>query len=129
MFEVNECCRDQSGEKNRVNERHRQGLKRMTGITKRQPAAQKRHAREQFHNEITHGDGRAAIFAASAQRQPRHQRNVQIPRDGILAVRAMRSGRDDAHAQRQPVDAHVQKAADNAAECEEDERPKMEWHQ
>jgi hypothetical protein len=40
----------------------------------------------------------------------------------------MRSGRDDAHAQRQPVDAHVQKAADNAAECEEDERPKMEWH-
>jgi hypothetical protein len=38
----------------------------------------------------------------------------------------MRSGRDDAHAQRQPVDAHVQKTADNAAEGEEDERPKME---
>jgi hypothetical protein len=40
----------------------------------------------------------------------------------------MRLRREDTHAQRQPMDAHVQKTADNAAEDEEDERPKMEWH-
>jgi len=71
----------------------------------------------------------AAVLAAPAQRQPRHQRDVQIPRDGIFAVRAMRWRRDDAHAQRQPVDAHVQKAADDASQREENQRPKMERYQ
>jgi hypothetical protein len=38
----------------------------------------------------------------------------------------MRLGRDDAHAQRHPVDAHVQKTADDAAKREKNQRPKME---
>jgi hypothetical protein len=38
----------------------------------------------------------------------------------------MRPGRDDAHAQRHPVDAHVQKTADDAAQREKNQRPEME---
>ena len=37
--------------------------------------------------------------------------------------------RDDAHAQRQPVDAHVQKTAGDAAEHEKAQRPEMERHE
>src|SRR6516162_3527221 len=43
-------------------------------------------------------------------------------------MRTMRRRRDDAHAQRHPVDADVQKTAHNATECKKRQRPEMEWH-
>ncbi len=101
----------------------------MNRIPEFQPAAEKHQTGQQFHNEITRRDGHAAVFAATLQRQPRHQRDVQPPRDGIFAMRTVRRRRDDAHAQRQPVDADVQEAPHDAAEHDEAQRPEVERHE
>ncbi len=72
----------------------------MNRIAEFQPAGEKHQAGQQLHDKIARRDGRATVFAAPAQHQPCHQRDVQPPRDGVFAMRTMRRRGDDAHAQR-----------------------------
>src|SRR5665213_3665978 len=97
----------------------------MIWISKFQPATEKGDSREQFHDEIARRNGRAAIFTFAAEPKPRHERNVQVKWNRVFAMRAMRRRRDDAQFQRHPVNADVQKAADDAAERKKANRPEM----
>src|SRR5262245_47379067 len=90
------------------------------------PTAQEQQAREQFHQKITGGDGRAAIGAPGAQRNPGDERNVEKPGDRIAAVRTMRRWGYHAQSTRHPMDADVEKAADHRAEHKKDHGPEME---
>jgi len=85
-----------------------------------------RSAGEQFDEEVADGDRRAAVAAFALKPQPGYQRDIEIPGDRILAMRAMRWRRDDALAQRQAMDANIEKAADVTAENEKNQRPEME---
>ena len=58
------------------------------------------------------------------QHEPAHQRDVVVPRDDLVAVRAVGPRRPHRRpVARQPVDADVQKAPDDAAEDEERHDP------
>lgn len=128
MLKVNKRGYDKPGDKCRIHERQRNGRKRMRMIPKLQPTSQESNAGQKFHDKITRRYRRTAIFTTPAQHQPRHERDVQIPRNRIFAMRTMRWRRDDAQAQRHSVNADIQKAAHHAAKHKKAQRPKMERH-
>ena len=82
-------------------------------------------AGQQLDQKIADGDRRGAIGAFPAQVKPGHQRHIQIPGDGVIAVRAMRGRADNAFVPRHPVDADIEKAADHAAKTKKYERPEV----
>src|SRR6185436_15829014 len=69
-----------------------------------------------FDQRIADADRRVAGAAPRAQRKPAENRDVLVPRQLAAALRARRRGPDDRLPQRQPVDAHVQEAADDGAD-------------
>ena len=60
--------------------------------------------------------------ATAAQQEPAHDRHVVVPAQGLAAPRAMRGRMDDRLAQRDPVDADVEEAADRQADQDEARR-------
>ena len=64
--------------------------------------------------------------AAAPQVKPGNQRDIEIPRNVIIAMRAMGRGEDDIFSARQPVDTDVKEAAHDAAEDEKGNCPEME---
>ena len=88
----------------------------------RNAVVQKREKKEQgadeFDDRITRSDSSAAVTAASTENEPAKDRNVVERGDGGVALRAGRARRDDGHATRQPVNADVEKAAEDEAETE-----------
>src|SRR5207249_1601244 len=61
-------------------------------------------------------DGRPTRSTAPAEHDKAHDRHVLEPCERAAAMRARRSGPDNRHRSRQPVDADVQEAADDGAQ-------------
>lgn len=89
------------------------------------PRGHEGQPREQFDQKVADGNWLAAIRAFPPEIQPRDERQVQEPGDGILTIRTMRTWVNDALFQRHPVDAHVEETADHRAEQKEDDGPKV----
>ena len=92
------------------------------------PAKQKHYPREQLDQKISDGNRRAAVGAFAAKIQPRDERHIQKPGNGITAVRTVRWRPDDILPARHPVNAHVQKTSDDTAEHKKDQRPELHRH-
>lgn len=76
----------------------------------------KEQGADEFDDGVTRGDASAAVAAASAENEPTEDGNVVKGSYGGVALRAGRARRDHGHATRQPVDADVEKAAEDEAE-------------
>src|SRR5262245_8938133 len=91
-----------------------------------QPAAQEEQRGQQFNQKVTNRNWGPAIAAFATQVNPRKQRDVEIPWNGVLAMRAMGGRRNNTLAERHPVDANVEETSYHRAEHEDHDRPKME---
>src|SRR5947209_6837657 len=90
MFEIDEGGDDQAGDEHRVNQGGRHGGERVIRAAEAEPAGQEREAGEQFDDEVTGGDRCAAVSATAPQPQPGYQWKVEIKRDRIFAMWAVR---------------------------------------
>ncbi len=101
--------------------RHEHRRERQQGDQVGVPAPGEDHRRErgrgdQLHQRVPRRDPLAAAAAAPPQGQPRQQRHVVERPDLRLTARAARPRLGQGLPQRQPVDHHVQKAADGRAQ-------------
>ena len=85
MLKIDKCPDDEERHKNPVGNRH---LRRET-----LPDRQKKKCGNQFHGEIAKRNFRAAICAATAKEKPADQRQILVPGNRLLAVRAERAPR------------------------------------
>ena len=113
---------DERDEHERGREQHVN--RRGDGDAKTPEHQQKQHARDRFHQGILPTDGLAAMAALGAQHEPAHDRDVVVPCDGIVALRAFRTGLDDRQPARQPVHAYVEKTPDHASQNKREDRQK-----
>src|SRR6266852_4079369 len=121
VFEIDKRGDDNERNKNPVSQRH---LPR-----KALPDREKEQGGKQLHGEITKCDFAAAVCAAAAQQKPAEQREILMPEDRLLAIRAKRAARlTDGLIARQPVNADVQERANGGAKnkCERAEEKVVE---
>jgi hypothetical protein len=121
MLKINERRRDQSRNAERTAPRPPRG----TGCPKKSQHSAKTVPVNASTRKVAHGNFLFAVGALAPQPKPRHQRNVQIPRNGISAMRAMGGRMDNALIPRHPVNANVQETAHHATQRKEAHRPKM----
>src|ERR1035441_1190477 len=81
---------------------------------------EKQQARGEFHNRIAKANARVAITALAAQYDEAHQRDVIVQGDAFLARDAMGARLYYRKVQRPPVNADVQRAADQQPEKQRD---------
>src|SRR5258708_3748221 len=124
MFKINEGGDDQAREKDAIDQNQPDRL-----LAEHQPASQKHHAGQEFDEKIANGNGRAAVGAFAAKIKPGDERQVEVPGNGVIAMRAVRRRKDDAFSARQAMNADIEKAADHAAKKEENQGPEMKRHQ
>ena len=84
--------------------------------------SRRRQPGEELHQRIAPGNTGAAVPALAAQREVTRQRNIVVPRDRLAAADTMRARLHHAAIARPAVNAHVQKAADQQAEDEREDR-------
>src|SRR5262245_14178849 len=109
MVEIDKRPNDQERNKNPVRNR---GLPRKT-----LPDCEKKQCRDQLYGEISKGDFRAAIRAATAQQNPADQGQIVIPRDWLFAGRTKRATRFvNRKVGRPAIDADIQKRSNRRAE-------------
>src|SRR5271156_1962342 len=75
-------------------------------------AAEKEQSGQKFDDEIARRYGLVAGTAFSAKKQPAHYGKIVVKRDHVSAMGTGGTRLHHRLAQRQPVDAHVQEAAE-----------------
>src|SRR3954470_21692205 len=123
MLVINKRGRDQTGEKEGIDQRQRGAFR-----TERQPANQEGDSGKKLDQVIANGDLSSAIPAFAAEDQPGKQRYIQIPRDGIFAVWTVRRRPDNTFPERQPVNANIEKTSHHGPEDKENDAPEMKRH-
>ena len=90
------------------------------------PTTEESQRGEKFDEEITDGNGRAAVFAFAAQIDPRNQWNIQVEGYGVFAVGTMGWRRDDTLSKWQSMNADIEKAPHDGAQDEHNGGPEVE---
>src|SRR6185369_13862599 len=98
MFKIDEGGGDEAGQENGVDNGDGQRRERMGLVTELEPASEESDAGEEFDHKIADGNGCATIPAFTVEPKPGDERDIEVERDGIVAMRAMRRRRDDAEA-------------------------------
>jgi len=121
MLKIDEGGDDQSADEDAIDQHKAERL-----MSVNSPKGEEEEAGEQFNQKIATGNGRFAVGAFATQINPGEQRDVEIPGNGVLAMRTVGARRNHALAERHSVNADIEKTADHATEGEEDQRPEME---
>ena len=124
VLEVDKRRNDQPGEHEAPS--HRQQYVRGILLTECQPAREERQAGEQLDGQVAGRNGRGALPAFPPQPKPAHDRDVKPPRDREVALGALRSRLGQAQVAGHPVNANIEKTADDRAEHKKHEAPKNE---
>ena len=109
MLKVDECSYDKQRDKDPVRDRDlpRESL----------PDREEKKRGNEFHREVAESNFGAAIRTATAKDHPTDQRQILVPGNGLLAVRAERAARlVNRKIDRPAINADVQKRADRRAE-------------
>ena len=77
---------------------------------------------------VAEGDDDMTIGTASTQVKPGNQWDVQIPRDGVIAVGAVGRWTDNTLTDRNAVDADIEKTTNDRPKDKKNNRPKMKGH-
>jgi len=102
MLEINKSGGDQAGQEKAIDQGKRRGRR-----SELKPASQKSNAGKQLDQKVANRNWRSAIPALASQIQPGDEWDVEVPRDRVLAVRAMRRRGNNAFTQGQAVNANV----------------------
>ncbi len=84
-------------------------------------------SRNEFDTEVAPADWDSAETASSAEGKKRQKRDVIPERQCVVAVRARRWRVGEVFAERQAVDEHVEKRANDCAIAEDNGVPKPLW--
>jgi hypothetical protein len=93
-------------------------LQQRQGESEMRIADDKQQPGEQLNHEVAWRNASLAMAAAAAQNEPAQHRDIVIEADRSLAVRAGRPGMNDRNPPWQPIDTHIQEAAEGQPQSE-----------